>query len=58
MTLKIEGPLFFGTCGCRLYYGIVGVTSFLQNMLVSLTSEVSPSFSKALNLKLVGHLIK
>lgn len=57
MTLRSESPHFFGTCGCRLYYRIIGVASFLENMLVSLTSKASPSFSKALNLKRVVLLV-
>lgn len=48
---------FLGGCGCRIYYRIIGVTSFLENKLASLTSRASLSFSKALNLKHVVLLV-
>lgn len=32
---RLEGPHFFGTCACGLDYRIIGVHTFLENILVS-----------------------
>lgn len=46
-----------GTCGCRLYSRITGVTRSLANRLLASTLKASPSFSKPLNLRCVVLLV-